>query len=318
MQAGILVDGEYDLDAQTWLSLAVECDQSGIDALMRSDHFTPSDRAQEYGSLEAWASCAAAAVATHRIKIGTLVSPVTFRHPSLLAKAVLTVDQLSGGRAELGLGTGWNEAEHRAYGFDFPRAAVRYEQLEEQLEILLLMWGPAPHVSFTGRHYALSGCTALPKPVRRPRLIVGKRGRRRSVEIATRWADEYNCVFVTPSACSRLRRLLDDSCAQLGRERPLALSVTVDVVVGADRRELHHKMSRLASRRPWIDPETFLDNAPEPFLIGNPPQVIRRLEEYAKAGVSRVFLKHGCADDLDSIRLIGTQVLPALRHAGPP
>jgi alkanesulfonate monooxygenase SsuD/methylene tetrahydromethanopterin reductase-like flavin-dependent oxidoreductase (luciferase family) len=186
LRVGILVGSEFDLDAQTWLALAHECDQSGFDALMRSDHFLPRGCEQEYGSLEAWTSCAAAAVGTRRIKLGTLMSPVTFRHPSLLAKAVLTVDQFSSGRAELGLGIGWNETEHRAYGLSFPDTRVRYKQLEEQLELLSMLWGPAPKVSFTGLHYALSDCVALPKPLQRPRMIVGKRGKHRSVEIATR------------------------------------------------------------------------------------------------------------------------------------
>jgi alkanesulfonate monooxygenase SsuD/methylene tetrahydromethanopterin reductase-like flavin-dependent oxidoreductase (luciferase family) len=312
LKIGMLVDVEYDLDPSTWLALARACDRAGFDALLTSDHYLPVDREQHYGSLDPWALCAAAAVCTDRIALGTLVSPVTFRHPVLLSKAVLTVDRISTGRAQLGLGIGWNDAEHRACGLAFPTAAVRYEMLAEQLELLTLFWGPTPTVEHAGRHYSVAGYRALPKPVRRPRVIVGKRGLPRSVAIATRWADEYNAVFLPAGDCARLRRSLDEACVRAGRTRPLDLSVTVDVVVGETDAELRHRASRVAARYPRLDPDAILGGGLWPFLVGTPGQLVHRLREYAAAGVSRVVLKHGCPDDLESIALLGERVIPAV------
>jgi alkanesulfonate monooxygenase SsuD/methylene tetrahydromethanopterin reductase-like flavin-dependent oxidoreductase (luciferase family) len=307
---GVMVDSEEDLTASTWLEIVKACDEYGFDALFRSEHFLRSEGSQEFGSLDAWTSCAAAAVCSSRIKLGTLVSPVTFRHPAVLAKTILTVDHMSGGRAELGLGIGWNEVEHRSYGLAFPGMAQRYEMLEEQLQILELLWGPERSMSFDGKHYNLAEVSALPKPIKKPSIIVGKRGQPRSVGIAVRWADEYNMVYATLDEAKRLRQLLDRQCAQAQRTRPLRLSVVTDFAIGNSTRQARERLEIMAGRHSWMHVDELISEAEDRFLAGYPRQLVEKLLRYQDVGVDRVILKLGSPIDVDQIRLLGSEVLP--------
>src|SRR3954452_24713925 len=172
------------------------------------------------GALRAWATVGGLAAVTTTLRLGTLVSPATFRHPSVLAKMAVTADHVSGGRVEGGIGAGWMEAEHRAYGFPFPPTKTRMDVLAEQLEIVHRSWKPGPF-SFHGEHYAIEELDALPKPVQQPHppLIVGGSGGPRSLELAARWADEYNTPFASLEKCRELRARLDAACEAAGRER---------------------------------------------------------------------------------------------------
>src|SRR5215207_6584948 len=189
----LMVEGQNGVTWDQWLALADAAERSGLEGLFRSDHYT--SMGDEPGALDAWATLAALAARTSRIRLGTMVSPVTFRHPSVLAKMVVTVDHVSGGRAELGLGAGWHEGEHRAYGFEFPPTPTRMERLAEQLELVTRSW-TEDAVSFQGRHYRVQDLRALPKPVQRPRptLLVGGGAGPKSLALAARFADEYNTV----------------------------------------------------------------------------------------------------------------------------
>src|SRR5438445_7222233 len=190
MRVCLMVEGQESVTWEQWLALARACERHGFDALFRSDHYVSFGHPTEWGSLDAWATLAALSPATERIRLGTMVSPVTFRHPSELAKAVVTADHASGGRVELGMGAGWFEGEHRAYGFPFPSSADRYSTLEEQVEIVhrLLDRDPAP-VQFVGRQYRASACPALPKPIQDPHppLILGGGAGARAAALAARW-----------------------------------------------------------------------------------------------------------------------------------
>jgi alkanesulfonate monooxygenase SsuD/methylene tetrahydromethanopterin reductase-like flavin-dependent oxidoreductase (luciferase family) len=181
------------------LALAQGCEEHGLEGMFRSDHYT-GFHAGEAGSLDAWTTLGAIAARTDRIRLGTLVSPATFRHPSVLARAAVTVDHVSAGRVELGMGAGWFEQEHRGHGFPFPEARVRIEMLAEQLEIVHRSWREESF-TFQGEHYRLEDCRALPKPVQQPHppVIVGGQGGATSLTLAAKWADEYNTVFAGPS-----------------------------------------------------------------------------------------------------------------------
>jgi len=169
MDVCLMIEGQENVTWEQWIGLALACEEYGFQALFRSDHYLSFGHPAEYGSMDAWATLSALADRTDRIRLGTLVSPVTFRHPSELAKAVVTVDHVSGGRIELGMGAGWHEGEHRAYGFPFPPDGERFDILEEQVEIVHRLWDvDEQEVNFEGKHYRLEGCHALPKPVQDP------------------------------------------------------------------------------------------------------------------------------------------------------
>src|SRR3954452_1111614 len=221
----LMIEGQEDVTWEQWVALARACEESGIETLFRSDHYLSVQGEQGHGALDAWSTVNALAAITSRLRLGTLVSPATFRHPSVLAKMVVTADHVSGGRVELGMGAGWLEAEHRAYGFPFAGTRTRMDVLAEQLEIVHSSWKPGPF-SFHGDHYRIEALDALPKPIQQPHppLIVGGSGGPRSLALAARFADEYNTPFASVERCRELRAKLDEACEKAGREQlPLSL-----------------------------------------------------------------------------------------------
>jgi len=265
-----------------------------------SDHYSGATN-DERGSLDAWRQIAALAAVTSRIRLGTLVSPATFRHPSLLAKAVVTADHVSDGRVELGIGTGWMEQEHAAYGFPFPPMHERLELLEEQLEIIVRSW--------------TEDRRALPKPLQQPRppVIVGGSVRPRTARLAARFADEYNTVFASPEELRERRENVLRAAAEAGRE-PLVFSLMTGCVVGRDPAELLERVGRLLARtRREDDPEAFIRERRDRMVLGTVEEVVERLRELEEAGVERIFLQHLVHDDVDMVRLLGTDVAPAVR-----
>ena len=202
MRLALMIEGQENVTWGDWCALADACEEHGVESLFRSDHYI--SQGDEFGSVahDAWTTIAGLAARTSTLRFGTLVSPVTYRAPALLANAVATADHVSGGRIELGLGAGWMEREHRAYGFPFPEMKTRLEMLAEQVEIVHRLW-TEEHVDFHGRHYTLEDAPGRPKPVQQPRppLIVGGSGTRGSLEPALRFADEYNTPFVSPDEC---------------------------------------------------------------------------------------------------------------------
>src|SRR3954466_4406911 len=200
MRVALMIEGQADVTWEDWVALAEACERSGIEALFRSDHYVSVTGETARGSLDAWAAINALAALTTRLRFGTMVSPTSFRHPSILAKSVTTADHVSGGRIELGMGTGWSEVEHRAYGFEFLPLKARMDVLAEQLEIVHDgHWGDGPF-SFRGRHYTLADLDARPRPAQPPPppLIMGGGAGPRAARLAARFADEYNTNFVNP------------------------------------------------------------------------------------------------------------------------
>jgi alkanesulfonate monooxygenase SsuD/methylene tetrahydromethanopterin reductase-like flavin-dependent oxidoreductase (luciferase family) len=297
-----MIEGQEDVTWADWRALAAACEEHGIDTLFRSDHYQSVFGISGRGSLDAWATINALAAITSKLRLGTLVSPATFRHPSELAKVVVTADHVSGGRVELGLGTGWNQAEHEAYGFPFPPMGERMELLAEQLDLISTQWGAGP---------------IQPKPLQQPRpnLIVGGRGGPRSIKLAARFADEYNTVNKTADECAEIRAQLEAACAEQGRA-PIPLSLMTGWLAGEDQAELIDRAERLSE---WtgrgIDGESFLAELPPSSIAGTVEEGIAQLGELAAVGVERVMLQHLLHRDIDAVEQIGRLVVPAVAGA---
>jgi F420-dependent oxidoreductase-like protein len=302
----LMIEGQEGVSWDEWVALGRACEEAGLEGLFRSDHYAGLMGDEGRDALDAWTQIAALGALTERIRLGTMVSPVTFRHPSLLAKAVATADHVTGGRVELGIGAGWNVREHAAYGFPFPDLPERLELLEEQLEIIVRQWTEET-VDFAGRHYRLEALRALPRPVQRPRppVIVGGAAKPRTARLAARFADEYNTPVSALAAVRERRAAVDRACAEAGRE-PLVFSVMTGCVVGADRAELLHRVGRTMARMGAAgDPAEFVRERRDAMVLGTVEEAAARLRELEEAGVERIFLQHLAHDDVELVRLVG-------------
>lgn len=294
------------------LQFARHAERCGYDAFLRADHYRAmGDDPALPGPTDAWLTLAALARETSRIRLGTLVTSATFRLPGPLAVMVAQVDQMSGGRVELGIGAGWYEREHTAYGIPFPSVSERFDRLAEQLEIVTGLWGTPPGVgfSYTGEHYQLVDAPALPKPVQRPGppVIVGGRGAKRTPDLAARYADEFNMPFTSVAQTAAAYERVREACDAAGRaesgRQPLTLSAGIVVAVGRTDAEAGHRAAPL--HRPSALP-------PEDAVVGSPAQLVERIGEFAAIGASRVHLRLLDLADLDHLELIAAEVLPQL------
>jgi F420-dependent oxidoreductase-like protein len=301
----VMIEGQEGVTWEQWVAIAQACERHRIPALFRSDHFMNLDgRDPRRPATDAWSTICGLAAITSSLRLGTLVSPATFRHPSALAKAVATADHISAGRVELGLGAGWHEREHRAYGFPFASVGERIDVLEEQLQVVLGSWRDGPF-SFTGVHYVLEELDANPKPVQRPHppLIMGGSGGPRSAALAAQYADEYNTPFPTSEEVRERKATIDAACERRGRD-PIPFSVMTGVLIGADRVELDGRARRLAQKA-GFDARELLGNPPAAWIVGELEQATEQLAMLASAGVRRVMCQLLLHDDLDAIALIG-------------
>ncbi|HVS84163.1 MAG TPA: TIGR03560 family F420-dependent LLM class oxidoreductase [Gaiellaceae bacterium] len=304
MRVNLMIEGQEGVTWEHWCALASACEEHGVDTLFRSDHYISQADEQHNVAHDAWTTIAALAARTTTLRFGTLVSPATFRAPGLLANAAATADVVSGGRIELGLGAGWMEREHRAFGFEFPETAVRVERFKEQLEIVHRLW-TEERVDFRGRHYVLEDAPGLPRPVQRPRppLIVGGSGKRGTVEPALRFADEYNSPFVTVEEAAAIRKKVE----------PLRFSVMIGCLIGATRAEALGRAQELYGRRPReASFDDWLAAYSQRAVVGSVDEVAAQLRGYAGAGCERVMLQHLLHTDLEPVRLIGRELAPAL------
>jgi alkanesulfonate monooxygenase SsuD/methylene tetrahydromethanopterin reductase-like flavin-dependent oxidoreductase (luciferase family) len=305
MRICLMIEGQESVGWPEWVALAGACEESPIEALFRSDHYGSVMGRTDRGSLDAWSTIAALAAITSKLRLGTLVSPVTFRHPSVLAKSAVTADHVSGGgRIELGVGAAWLEDEHRSYGFPFPPVAERIAMLAEQLEIVRREWDQGPF-DFEGEHYRIEGLDALPKPIASPNLIVGGRARPRSLAIAARWADEYNLVMMSADECRDAVAAISRAWEEAGRARPV-ISLMTGCVIGTDRVDLLERAHRVASVRgeDATDPEAYIEGLPSHWLIGTEPEISKQIAELEEAGIDRVMLQYLTHGDLDGVDLI--------------
>jgi alkanesulfonate monooxygenase SsuD/methylene tetrahydromethanopterin reductase-like flavin-dependent oxidoreductase (luciferase family) len=301
----LMIEGQEGVTWPLWQALASACEEHGIPTLFRSDHYQNLDgQHPERGSLDAWGTIIALSALTTKLRLGTLVTPTSFRHPSVLAKLVVTADHVSGGRIDLGLGAGWHEREHEAYGFPFLSTAERMDVLEEQLEILTGTWAE-DDFSFEGGHYALSGLNAQPKPVQRPRppLIMGGNAGPRSAALAVRFADEYNTAFPSIEQIKERKANIDRAFEAAGRE-PVPFSIMAATVLGADEAEVQKRAQRVAEAS-GQDAATLLRDPPPGWVVGTIEQAAEQLAPIREAGVARVMCNQFVEADVDQVVRLG-------------
>jgi F420-dependent oxidoreductase-like protein len=289
------------------LAVAQQAERLGFDAFFRSDHYqklSPGDPGP--GSTDAWLTIAALTRETTRIRLGTLVTPVTFRFPGPLAIQVAQADAMSGGRVELGLGAGWNDTEHASYAIPFHAPRVRFEMLEEQLAIVTGMFEtPAgTPFSFEGTHYAVRDSPALPKPVQRPRppIIIGGWGTKRTPSLAARYADEFNMPFAPVSyfreGCDHVRR----ACEAIGRASDsMRYTIAAVVCVGENEADFERR-AKLSGQSP--------EQARENAVAGTPAEAVERIKEFEKAGAETVYLQYHTLREPEHLELIAAEVMP--------
>jgi F420-dependent oxidoreductase-like protein len=304
-----MIEGQEGVTWEHWVALATACEEHGVEALFRSDHYV-SGFDESRPVLDAWTTLAGLAAVTTTLELGTLVSPVTFRHPAVLARSAATADDISGGRVTLGIGAGWMEREHEAYGFHFGTARERVALLEEQVEIVHRLLREE-RVEFEGEHYRLRNAPGL----RRPQLpiLVGGSAKPGTVTPAVRFADEYNTFFATTDEIRERKVRLDDACERVGRDpATLRYSLMAPCVVGRDQREVQDAARRVGARF-GRDPKEVLERYGQRGPVGTVDQVVERLREISEIGYERVMLQHLAHEDLDTVALIGRELVPAVR-----
>jgi F420-dependent oxidoreductase-like protein len=307
MRLRIFTEPQQGASYATLRQVATTAEALGFDGFFRSDHYLKMGNGDgQPGPTDAWATLAALAVETSRIRLGTLVTCATFRLPGPLAIAVAQVDEMSGGRVEFGIGAGWFDAEHRAYGIPFPPLKERFDRFEEQLAIITGLWATpeGKTFSFDGRYYAVTDSPGLPKPAQRPRppVIVGGAGRRRTPAIAARYADEFNANFVAPAEAAGLYSRVKDACRAEGRD-PASMTFTVahTVCCGKDDADLRRRAAAIGR-----DPDQLRTGA----IAGSPAEIVDRIGQYAEAGASTVYLQVLDLGDLAHLELLAAEVLP--------
>jgi F420-dependent oxidoreductase-like protein len=298
MRLCVFIEPQQGASYEDQLALARHAEDCGFDGFFRSDHFvTMGDGDGLPGPTDSWVTLGALARETSRIRLGTLVTSATFRLPGPLAIAVAQVDQMSGGRIDFGIGSGWFEAEHTAYGVPFPSLRERFDRLEEQLEIITGLWAAEKPYSFAGEHYTVVDSPALPKPAQRPGppVIVGGKGRKRTPALAARFAAEFNVPFSTlaetAASFDTVRSMAD---------RPLVLSMAQTVACGRTDAELKRRLDAIglsAAHR----------------VTGTPDAVVEKLGRFGEAGATRAFLQILDIHDLDHLEVIASEVAPQLR-----
>jgi F420-dependent oxidoreductase-like protein len=297
MRLCVFIEPQLGATYEDQLAVARRAEECGFDAFFRSDHFlTMGSNPGLPGPTDSWVTLGAIARETSRIRLGTLVTSATFRLPGPLAIAVAQVDQMSGGRVDFGLGSGWFEAEHTAYGIPFPPLKERFDRLEEQFEIITGLWAADKPFSFHGRYYSVVDSPGLPKPAQRPgpHVIVGGKGKRRTPALAARFAAEYNVPFAS----------LDETreCFETVRsvtDRPLVLSMAQTVACGRTDAETGRRVEATGT-------------PPGRVLSGTPDALVEQLGRFGEAGATRAFLQIIDLADLDHLNLIAAEVQPQL------
>jgi F420-dependent oxidoreductase-like protein len=313
VQLRIFTEPQQGASYDDLLGVARTTEESGFDAYFRSDHYRAmGGRSGLPGPTDSWVTLGGLARETRRIRLGTLVSAATFRLPGPLAISVAQVDAMSGGRVELGLGTGWYEGEHSAYGIPFPPLGERFDRLEEQLAIITGLWTTPPDESFSfdGRYYQLVDSPALPKPVQKPRppIIIGGGGARRTPRLAATYADEYNVNFQPPETTGERFARVREACQRAGRDpSSLVYSVALAVCCAPDDATLRRRAAAIGRG---------VEELRQNGLCGTPAEVLDRLRRYQALGAGRAYLQVLDLADLDHIRYLGAELLPAASALG--
>jgi F420-dependent oxidoreductase-like protein len=290
------------------LAVARRTEETGFDAFFRSDHYLTMGGDGLPGPTDAWVTLAGLARETSRIRLGTLMTAATFRLPGPLAISVAQVDQMSGGRVELGIGAGWFEAEHTAYGIPFPSVGERFDRYEEQLAVITGLWNTpvGKTFDFAGQHYQLSGSPALPKPVQEGGIpiLVGGAGKKRTPRLAARHASEFNVPFASVVDNTRLFAGVREACEENGRDpASMVYSSALVLCVGKDEAEIARRAAAIGRE---------VDELREHGVAGTPAEAVDILGRYAEAGAERIYLQVLDLTDLDHLDLVAAEVAPQL------
>nr|WP_218885420.1 LLM class F420-dependent oxidoreductase [Kineococcus aurantiacus] len=303
----IFTEPQQGASYETLRRVAVTAEETGFSAFFRSDHYLTMGGDGLPGPTDAWTTLAGLARDTTSIRLGTLVSSATFRLPGVLAIQVAQVDEMSGGRVELGLGSGWYEEEHTAYGIPFPPVAERFDRFEEQLAVVTGLWGtPAgERFSFEGRHYSLTDSPALPKPVQSPvPVVVGGAAKKRGAAIAARYAHEFNVPFCSAAETGERFARVRAACTEAGRDPgSLVYSAALVLACGRDEAEFARRAGAIG-REPG--------ELREHGVAGTVSEVVDTVGRYAEAGVERLYLQVLDLSDLEHLELVAAQVAPQL------
>ena len=279
-----MVEGQEGPSWDEWLALADACEHHGLEALFRSDHYLSQTDPGRFAT-DAWTLLGALAARTTKLRLGTLVSPVTFRHPAVVAKAAATADQVSGGRIEVGMGAGWMAEEHERFGIDFPETPERLRTLAQHVEQVDRLLRDDP--------------LTVQQP--RPPLIVGGGAGRGTADPAARFADEYNTFGVDAAEAARRRKKLDEACERVGRDpSSLRFSLMTPFVLGRDHAKRFVQVFPAAGSA-----DEWFDELKRRGLAGGPVDLVDGLREFEAAGVERVMLQHVVHDDLDVVAALG-------------
>jgi F420-dependent oxidoreductase-like protein len=303
MELRIFTEPQQGATYDDLVAVAQEAERLGFGAFFRSDHYLGMGTEGLPGPSDAWITLAGIARETSTIRLGTMMTSATFRHPGPLAISVANVDQMSGGRVELGIGAGWFEQEHAAYGIPFPSTGERFDRFEEQLAIITGLWATEGGFSFDGEHYQVTDSPGLPKPTQtKPPVLIGGLGKKRTPELAARYADEFNLPFVdevtTKEQFARVRAACE---AQQRDAATMRWSNALVLCVGADEAEVERRAAAIGREK---------DELRENGLAGTPQEVVDKIGRYADLGAERLYLQVLDLADLDHLRLVARDVMP--------
>lgn len=318
MRVALMTEPQQGLSYLDILAIARAAEAAGFEGFFRSDHFTSFPGPTGQHTTDAWATLAGLARETSRIQLGALVSPVTFRIPGAFAKLVTTVDEMSGGRVEVGVGAGWNEPEHVQLGIPYPTdAAIRVDMLEEELAILVGLLDEPDGWAFEGEHWQVGGSLFRPRydgsqsradGRRRLNIIVGGVGRPRSIAIAVRYADEYNISSSTPAQVAVVNARIDAECEAVGRDPgTLRRSVMAGVLIGRDESEFRARVTDQVAmfHDDPVQAEAWMETRKDRWVVGTLGAARARLAEYAATGIDRIMLQDFLPRDLEHVALMG-------------
>ena len=306
MRFALMTEPQQGYSYQDILDTALTAESAGFETFFRSDHYSSFPGEGDLPTTDAWTTLAGLARDTTRIGLGTMVSPITFRIPGSFAKVVATVDEMSGGRVEMGVGAGWNEGEHAALGIPYPEIGERVDRMEEQLAVLRGLWDEPDGWSFEGKHFQVRDTLFRPKG-RRPGLIVGGTGRPRSIRIGATYADEYNISSSNPAEVRDIMARLDAACESIGRDpRTLTRSVMAGVLVGRDEAEMQRRTAAQVAifGAAAGEASAWLEARRDRWILGTPVAARERIAEFVDTGIDRLLLQIFLPRDLDHVRLM--------------
>jgi len=308
-QIGIMIEGPEGLNWPRWKRILQTAEDCGYQCVFRSDHFSNSD-GEDKDSLELWISLAYAASHTQSIEFGSLVAPVTFRHPSMNARYAAAIDDLSGGRLVYGMGAGWQEREHRRFGIPFHDFSTRYEMLEEALELTRRLLRSDQPSQFQGAHYQLEDAILLPRPARSggPPILIGGNGPKKTLPLAAKYADEWNADFINVATYKERRGLMEGYLAQWGRSaQDMKFSLKTRVMYRPTQARLDA----------FLHDSGVSDDALREgrMIVGTAAEVVDQIGERAEAGVERFMLQWPDMDDMENLELLARDVLPQFGDA---